>query len=115
MDPISNAERLVILLRQKLEERSKVSSAGRAGAKPKVNVDAPAEPTGIHALAAMEDADEGALRRAFVQHLLADQFGPDLINDAQFQQIVSRVTETIEQDPEAARLLARLVSDLRPS
>ena len=113
MDPISNADRLVILLRQKLLERSKTSQTASAREKP--NVEAPAEPTGIQAMAAMEGADEAPLRRAFIQHLLADQLGPDLINDAQFQQIVSRVTETIEQDPETSRLLSRLVTELRPS
>jgi hypothetical protein len=45
--------------------------------------------------------------------LLADQLDPALINDAQFQQIVSRVTEAMEEDADALRLLSRLISDLR--
>lgn len=114
MDPISNADRLVLILRQKLLERSRLSGT-RAGAKAKANVETPTEPSGIQALAATDSADEAPLRRAFIQHLLADQLGPALINDAQFQQIVSRVTETIEQDPEVSQLLSRLVTELRPS
>ncbi len=112
MDPISNADRLVILLRQKLQERAKLGGAARAGRKTDL---ATATPTGIEALAAIEGADERPLRRALIQNLLADQLGPALLNDAQFQQIVSRVTEVIEDDPGAAQLLSRLVSDLRPS
>jgi hypothetical protein len=114
MDPISNADRLVILLRQKLRERAKAGAAVRPGKAAEQGVAAPS-PTGIQALAAIEGSDERPLRRALIQNLLADQLGPALLNDAQFQQIVSRVTEAIEDDPGAARLLSRLVSDLRPS
>ena len=110
MEPISNADRLVLLLRQKLQERAK---AGRAANRQKAVPDSPAEPSALQALAAVESVDEGVLRRAFVQNLLADQLGPELLNDAQFQQIVSRVTEAIDDDEDASRLLSRLIAELR--
>ena len=114
MDPISNADRLVLQLRQKLQERAKANAAGRGGRKEeRQGAEAPAEPSGLQALAAVESADEHTLRRAFVQSLLADQLGSELINDAQFQQIVTRVTDAIEEDPGAARLLTRLIGELR--
>jgi hypothetical protein len=113
MDPISNADRLVLLLRHKLQERSK--AAGRPGAPTKSTVDVPTGIAGVTAQAAIEGADERPLRRALIQHLLADQLGPSLINDAQFQQTVSRVTESIEEDPRACELLSRLVNELRSS
>lgn len=113
MDPISNADRLVLLLRQKLLERSKVSSGRRTGVKEGADRDRPAEAVGLQALQAIEGVDERLLRQAFVQNLLVEQFGSALINDAQFQQIVTRVTETIEEDPDASRLLSRVLSDLR--
>lgn len=115
MDPISNADRLVLLLRQKLQERAKAASAGKAAGKANANVATPAEPSGVQAMAAIDGADERALRRALIQNLLADQLGPELVNDAQFQQIVSRVTEAIEEDQGASQLLSRLVADIRPS
>jgi hypothetical protein len=107
MDPISNADRLAILLRQKLLERSKAGRAGRSERREA------APPSGVRALANIEGMDERQLRRTFVQTILADQLGQSLINDPQFQQIVSRVTDTIEDDPDASRLLSRLVADLR--
>jgi hypothetical protein len=113
MDPVSNADRLVLLLRQKLQERAKGGAAARGGRKEHPGADASAEPSGLQALAAVDSADEHTLRRAFIQNLLADQLGPDLLNDAQFQQIVSRVTEAIEEDPGASRLLNRLIGELR--
>src|SRR5262249_19613947 len=114
MDPISNADRLVLLLRQKLQERAKASASGRVGEKAKADIQTPVEAAGVHAFAAIEGADERMLRRAFIQHLLSDQLGSALINDAQFQQIVSHVTEAIEDDPHASQLLTRLVAELRP-
>jgi hypothetical protein len=111
MEPVSNADRLVLLLRQKLEERSRTA---RGSAKAKSNTPAPAEASGVRALAAIEGTDERSLRRAIIQNLLADQFDPALINDAQFQQIVTRVTDAIEDDREASALIQRVIADLRP-
>lgn len=112
MDPISSTDRLVLLLRQKLLERSKTATTSRNVGKPRTN-SAATEPTGIQALAALEGADDRSLRRALIQHLLADQLGPDLLNEAQFQQIVSRVTEAIDEDPATSKLLTRVIADLR--
>ena len=115
MEPKAHPDRLLILLRQKLLERSRLSGAASAGLKARLSAEGASEPTGIQAMAAAHGADERSLRRALIQHLLADQLGSGLLNDAQFQQIVSRVTETIEQDPEAAGMLTRLVSELGPA
>jgi hypothetical protein len=114
MDPISGSDRLVALLRQKLEERAKTSAGKRGSIKSPVS-SGPQEPSGVHALAAIDGADEHQLRRAFIQYLLVDQLGSGLMNDARFQQVVSRVTEAIEEDGNAAALLNRLVAELRPS
>lgn len=112
MEPISGTDRLMAILRQKLEERAKAGSANRASSKTQAR-EAP-EPSGIEAFAAIDGHDEQQLRRALVQHLLADQFGPTLINDAHFQQLVTRVADAIEEDAAAAQLLSRLVGELRP-
>lgn len=114
MEPISNADRLVALLRQKLRERGKAPPGSRAS--PKSGSETTAGRTSlatVRALAALDDTDDRQLRRAFIHGLLADQMGTGLVNDAQFQQVVTRVTEAIEQDPPAARLLARVIADLR--
>jgi len=110
MEPISNADRLVMLLKQKLEERAK---AARGGGKAKPNVAVPLEASGVKALAALEGADERSLRRAVIQNLLADQLDPSLLNDAQFQQIVTRVTDAVEDDRDASSLMLQVVAELR--
>jgi len=113
MEPISGTDRLLALLRQKLEERARAGSAHRGSSKLPSNQSR--EPSGVHAYAAVDGHDERQLRRALVQHLLGEQFGADLLNDAHFQQIVARVTDAIEEDEVAARLLSDLVQELRPN
>lgn len=114
MDPISNVDRLVILLRQRLRERSRTAGAKRgAGAS---RAEAPL--TGraaVQALAAVDGVDDHQLKRALIQNILADQLGGELINEAQFQQVVDRVTTALESEQATARLLTRVVGELRAS
>jgi hypothetical protein len=110
MDPVSNVDRLVLLLRQRLMERSKsepVRKTGRAAERRGLD--------NVQALAAVESVDDRQLKRALIQNLLAEQFGAGLINEAKFQQVVDRVTETLESDTAAAGLLSRVVTELRAS
>jgi len=107
MDAISNVDRLVLLLRQRLSERGATRPAATSRRASPPPADA------VRALAAVEGMDVRHLRRALIQNLLSDLFGPRLVNEAQFQQVVDRVTEAIEEDPETARLLQRVVGDLK--
>lgn len=109
MDPISNVDRLVLLLRQRLSERS-ATNRGSAAASRRTS---PPPADMVRELAAVEGMDERHLRRALIQNLLSDAFGKGVVNEAQFQQVVDRVTHAIEADPETARLLQRVVGDLR--
>ena len=106
MDRISNADQLAQVLRLRLAERlrenAKAAGAARSSAPlPQANR--------IAAAAPRDDQDERQLRRTFVQQILIDQLGSNLVNDAQMQQIVTRVAATIDDDPEPSRLLHRLV------
>jgi methylmalonyl-CoA mutase cobalamin-binding subunit len=109
-NPVSNVDRLVLLLRERLSERAKAARAGassRGGARRTT----PAET--VRALAGVEGMDERHLRRALVQNLLLESFGEKVVYDAQFQQVIERVTQTIEADPSGANLLQRLVRELK--
>ena len=110
MEPISNVDRLVLLLRQRLQERSKAAAAPRKDEHRQVG-----EPDTLKGLAAIDGLDERQLRRALIQNILADQFGAGLINDAKFQQVVDRVVETIDADGEASKLIAKVLVELRAS
>ena len=114
MDPISNVDRLVILLRQRLQERNKAaaSKSERRGEFAERTL------TGlenVQAMAATEAVDDGQLGRALIQSILADHFGPEMINEAKFQQVIDRVAEALESDRGGSALLARMVGELRES
>lgn len=112
MDPISNVDRLVVLLRQRLLERSRTSGAKRIGAAAR-NGASPTGTAALQALAAVEGIDDHQLKRALIQNILSDQLGGELINEAQFQQVVDRVTATLEGEQATARLMAKVVEELR--
>lgn len=110
MDPVSNVDRIVLLLRQKLTERAKAEKKGTTkGQAPTASTRANA----IAALVAVEGIDERQLRRSFIQSILSDQFGYELLNDARFQQVVGQVANAIEQDGQTRNLLDRLIAELR--
>lgn len=110
MDPVSNVDRIVLLLRQKLTDRAKAEKKGTAkGQAPTAS----ARVNAIAALAAVEGIDERQLRRSFIQSMLSDQFGHELLNDARFQQVVGQVTNAIEQDGQTRKLLDRLITELK--
>lgn len=112
MDPISNVDRVVLILRQRLQERA------RAAASKNVTLAGDAQKTPlevVQSLAVAEGLGDRELGRALVQSLLTDHFGRDLVNDAKFQRVVDRVTETLEADPTSAQLLADTVRQLRAS
>jgi hypothetical protein len=113
MDPVSNANRIAMLLRQRLQERSKSATAERSGRRDLPGaVDAPRKGA-LRGASAIDALDDRRLKRALVENILADQLGAGLINDAKFQQVVDQVAEAIESDTDGALLLAKAITDLR--
>lgn len=113
MDPISNVDRLVLILRQRLEERSRAflsSPRSQTSGEPRKP---PTRAETLHALAAVGDVDDRQIKRSLIQGILAENFGPGLINDAKFQQVVGQVSEALDKEPATAALMARLVRELR--
>jgi len=57
--------------------------------------------------------EDHLLRRSVIQDILGEQFGTALLRDPKFQRVIDRVTETLEDDEQGARLLDEMVADLR--
>jgi NAD(P)H-hydrate repair Nnr-like enzyme with NAD(P)H-hydrate dehydratase domain len=113
MDPISNANRIAMLLRQRLQEKSRSGSVERGGRKDLRGAGDTAGKSAVQSADAIENLDDRKLKRALIENILADQLGAGLINDARFQQVVDQVTETIDADGDGGTLLARAIADLR--
>ena len=111
VDPVANIDQLVLVLRQRLLDRSRTekSTVGKhkSPRRQASGLDS------IYALARIEGADDRQLRRGLIQSILAEQFGSALLNEAKFQQIVERVVETMYADPAASKLLSVIVQELR--
>ena len=112
MDPVSNSDRLVRLLRQKLDEREKSRAPDKRGRVGPVEHNARPDIRAIAGDMARGGGSEALLRRALIEQLLTDQFDGRLANDAKFQQIVDRVTAIMADDPEVGGLLNAVVSEL---
>ena len=109
MDPISKTDRLIAILRQRLKERQRPGHPSGGASRG----DDTAPLVGLAALPGLRGLDREQLRRTCIQALLADQFGPALINEPHFQQIVTRVTEALSADARSAALLDRVVGELQ--
>jgi hypothetical protein len=108
VDPISHADRLAALLRQRLAERSRADRAGQRGAHSAAGdrtVDR------VEALGAAGEGGGRGRRRILVETILSDELGPHLLNDPGFQQVVDRVVDALEADAAASDLLGRAVEE----
>lgn len=114
MDPISNADRFIALMRQKLAERAD----GRKAPKNE-NLSEDTRHWGIDvvqgvaARAARAGLDNRKLRRTIVEQLLADRFGARLVNEPRFQEVVGLVDELMATDPEISAMLDEVIGEIR--
>lgn len=113
MDPVSNANRIAMLLRARLQERARANATGRASRPDQKGSSETARKGAVLSADAIEGLDDRRLRRALIEDILKDQFGGTLVNDARFQQVVDQVTEAIEADADGAAIFSRVVEDLR--
>ncbi len=114
MDPISNVDSLVLLLRQRLTERSRTASPATSGSRRQPRA-APDAADHLRAIAGVDGVNGRQLKRALVQSLLTEHFGAAFINDARFQLIVDQVTDTIEREPGPSKILAQVIRELQAS
>lgn len=104
MTRISNAEHVLLLLRNHLE-RMRKTRGKRASVKGKDGRDRTTPLHRLEHLASVSDLSEPELQRALIEAVLADEFGADVSNDARFQGIVSEVLSAISKDDRASALL----------
>jgi hypothetical protein len=111
LDPILNVDRLIRLMRSRLEARAKASRTGQLLSEPQA-----ADAREIDALLELvtgDDVPDRELKRALIGHILTEHFGPALRNEPRFREIADRVTETLESDPAGDALIAEAIKDLR--
>ena len=116
MQPISRVDQVLLLLRKQLAGRTPRASAtatgtaaaaaqGRAGDEPLAETLS----RRIAELRAAGMSDRRSLGRVLLEQILLNQFGRELMNDANFQRIVDTVHGELEDDPALAGLLDQLL------
>ena len=109
MDSISSADRLVAILRQRLNDATARRSGRLRGTHGGESAVSP-----LRALVASGEAGERHVYRALIEELLKDQLGDNLSSDANFQSVVDRVLDALITDPTGAALLKGGVRTLSP-
>ena len=113
MDALSNVDRLVLLLRQRLEQRNRTGSVGTSGRISRVAPDSVISTEGLTGDLALAGAADDQLQRALVEQLLTDQFGAALVNDVRFQQVVDRVAHLLADDADMRDVLDTALATIR--
>lgn len=111
MTRIDSNQQLIQLVRQQLSRVSRAKVARSAKLK---NTTSRSPTTGISTtqqLSESGDFTEEEMQRALVHGILVEEFGESLINEAQFQQIVDRITRQLQQDEDSAALTKAALGD----
>lgn len=119
MAAISNVQQIVASIRAEMAQR--VGAGDLAAAAPKRRARAkPAAPAQTRSLIsqrvqALDPADPQRGRKAFrifLESVLLNELGGELINDNAFYQMVDHVHQTMEQDPKIAAAIDQAVASL---
>lgn len=114
MTRISNADHVLLLLRNHLE-RTQKQRRKRTASKQGEQASAATSLQRVERLAALSDLSEAELKRALISAVLADELGEAVVNDAKFHRVVEDVLATIAEDPTASALLERAFKTLTAS
>jgi hypothetical protein len=115
MDAVSNINQVMLILRQKLQERAcrPSTSARDVQGQTAVRTENLDPHSHIAALSRQEGLDEQHLARLFIESLLNQEFGSVLVNDAQFQQVITRVVQVIEGDVTLSGTLLQTIKQIK--
>ena len=113
MDPVSNADQLVRLLRQQLVERSRAKSTKKLQKNKSAQNDSVDRLSAVAGEVVRAGGQDQQLRHLLVEQLLSEQFGSALTNEPRFQQVVDQVSEIMSADPAISELLSRVTAELR--
>jgi len=100
MQPVSILDQVVIQLRRQLEARDRrpAGTGPAASASPSGAVSLPGAVGAASAAVHEAGGDAYGIGRIAVEQMLGAEFGPEVVNDAEFQQVVDQVTGMLRAD-----------------
>lgn len=123
MSSINSVQQIVATIRTEMANRVKAGGARAAGAASRRNTHAKAKPDvpaqmgslisqRVKALDPDDPKRERKAFRIFLESVLLNELGAELINDHDFYQMVDQVQETMEQDAHIAGAIRAAVASL---
>lgn len=119
MDPIDNVRRSLELLRQQLAQKTAQPGDANASAAVTAATHAPpgrsARQTATRKIRALQRQDAAYTEKAinaFIESVLAHEFGEGIVNDPEFQDMVKQVQEIMTSDASLSSQLHALIQDL---
>ncbi len=113
MTRINNVDQLVLLLQERLDAASRKK---RSAKNTKTgHTKAPTHTRDVSVAQDLLDSGnftENDIQHALIQGILSQEFGDRLVNDANFQQVVNKVVEIIDRDPDMRKLLQESLQEL---
>ena len=114
LDRVSRVDQVLLLLKKQLAARAQ----GNRAAADRASTNGGGQQVGslddklvgrLGELRASGVGDRSRLARVVVEGILVAEFGPEMLNDAQFQKIVGDIHNIIATDPELNELVERLL------
>lgn len=114
MTRISNADHVLVLLREQLQrmDRTRAKRTSRAGAAQKGTQPPLAR---LHEAASFDQLSDEEFRRTLVRAVLIEELGEGLANDPNFQVVVEDVFRILSESEEGRELISRAAQQLRSS
>lgn len=112
MTRITNTDKLVMLLQERLKAASRKGKDVKTAKTGKTVAPAKSGDVALARELANAGHDENDTHHALIQGILSQEFGDRLVNDANFQQIVGQVVEIIKRDPEMRKHLQNSLREL---
>jgi hypothetical protein len=113
MTRISNVDHVLLLLRERLQrlDGNTQAKADRAASAKRTDAGSPRSLT--DALDRIRALDPDEAGRALVMAVLTEKFGEEVVNDASFQTIITKVNDILATDTQLSELLRKSVEGLK--
>lgn len=113
MTRITNADQVLLLLRSHLERSGRTRRKGGVGKTANSSSSRQTTLQRVQEIAQTDAMSDDDIRRSVISGLLIEEFGPEVVNDAKFQEVINDVTRVLSQNGKSRRLLDLAIEQLK--
>lgn len=113
MTRITNADQVVIILRNQLQRMQSTPKKQKTDSKKTRDTEGENPLDRLKSLAESEQFSDAEMHRALVQSILTHEFGTEISNDPKFQSIISQISQLLGSDDDTKQLMQSALSELK--